>query len=159
MFEHLPIKRRRVLRGFLLGGIIAWAAPFVYAASKFLSYQGILSGNKTAKVPVSELTAEHPSKLVEIEGEPVIVVREPGAPIRAFTATCTHLGCIVNYRPEILIGQTVAPGFYCRCHGGKFDANGRNVPGTPPKSPLTELKVTGVPNAVEVSLTPKPKSA
>ncbi len=154
MFEHLPIKRRRVLRGFLLGGIIAWAAPFVYAAAKFLSYQGIPGGNKTAKFPASELTAELPSKFVEVEGEPVIVVREPGDRIRAFTATCTHLGCTVSYRAQMLIGQNPAPGFYCRCHGGEFDVNGVNVPGTPPKSPLTELKVIQSSKDVLVSLTP-----
>src|SRR5579872_3107464 len=141
MFEHLPIKRRRILRGFLAGGIIACAAPFVYAASKFLSYSGILGGNNTAKIPSSELTPEHPSKLVEVEGEPVIVVREPAGRIRAFTATCTHLGCIVTYRPQLLVANVEAPGFYCRCHGGEFDANGVNVPGTPPRSPLTELKI------------------
>ncbi|HZK76175.1 MAG TPA: hypothetical protein VFD13_04630, partial [Candidatus Kapabacteria bacterium] len=61
MFEHLPIKRRRVLRGFLAGGIIACATPFVYAASKFLSYSGILGGSKIAKVPLVELTSEQPS--------------------------------------------------------------------------------------------------
>ncbi|HET6401301.1 MAG TPA: Rieske 2Fe-2S domain-containing protein [Candidatus Kapabacteria bacterium] len=154
MFEHLPIKRRRVLRGFLVGGIIAWAAPFVYAASKFLSYQGILGGNTTAKFPASQLTEANPSTLVEVEGEPVIVIREPDNSIRAFTATCTHLGCIVSYRSQLMIGQEQIPGFYCRCHGGKFDSNGINVPGTPPKSPLTELKVTTSLNDLIISLTP-----
>lgn len=147
MFEHLPIKRRRVLRGFLVGGIIAWAAPFLYAASKFLSYQGILGGSSTAKIPASQLTETNASTLVEVEGEPVIVIREPDNSIRAFTATCTHLGCIVSYQSQI-------PGFYCRCHGGKFDRNGINVPGTPPKLPLTELKVTKSSNDLIISLTP-----
>ncbi|MFI5202689.1 MAG: ubiquinol-cytochrome c reductase iron-sulfur subunit [Candidatus Kapaibacterium sp.] len=155
MFEHLPIKRRRVLRGFLLGGILAWAAPFVYAAGKFLSYQGVLGGTTIAKFPASELTIEHPSKLVEVEGEPVIVIREPGDQIRAFTATCTHLGCTVSYRPQMLIGQRAVPGFYCRCHGGEFDANGINVPGAPPKSPLTELAVVDTAGSLTISLTPK----
>lgn len=150
MFEHLPIKRRRVLRGFLLGGIIAWAAPFVYAAGKFLSYQGILGGNKTVKFPASQLTEAHSSTLVEVEGEPVIVIRETDNSIRAFTATCTHLGCTVSYHSEI-------SGFYCRCHGGKFDSNGVNVPGTPPKSPLTELKVVEAGDVLTISLAPKTK--
>lgn len=39
---------------------------------------------------------------------------------------CTHLGCSPSYRPEI---DGVAPGwpggFYCMCHGSKFDLAGR----------------------------------
>ncbi len=157
MFEHLPIKRRRVLRGLLAGGILAGAAPFVYAAAKFLSFQSVLGGSSTAQLSASDLTPDMPSKLVEIEGEPVIVVRELDNQIRAFTASCTHLGCIVSYRPQLLIGQEQKPGFYCKCHGGKYDVNGVNIPGTPPKSPLTEVTVEAVADDLTVSLTPKTK--
>jgi Rieske Fe-S protein len=157
MFEHLPIKRRRVLRGLLAGGILAGAAPFVYAAARFLSFQSVLAGNTTATLSASELTPDAPAKLLEIEGEPVIVVRELDNQIRAFTASCTHLGCIVSYRPQLLIGQEQKQGFYCKCHGGKYDANGMNIPGTPPKSPLTEITVVAVADDLTVSLTPKPK--
>ncbi|MDB5763908.1 MAG: petA [Herminiimonas sp.] len=51
---------------------------------------------------------------------------------------CTHLGCIPGYRPDIgagdLAGAFGGPwpgGFYCPCHGSKFDLAGRvarNVP-------------------------------
>ncbi len=152
MFEHLPIKRRRLLRGLLIGGIAAWAAPFVYASGKFLSWRGVLDGNPIVKLSAAQLTETNPSMLVEIEGEPVIVVREPGDRIRAFTATCTHLGCIVDYVPNLRIGNRSEPGFFCRCHGGKFDENGVNVPGTPPDTPLTELKVDTEGNSLVISL-------
>ena len=137
---------------------MAFAAPFVYAASKFLSYQGVLGGNKTATFSAEELTPDSPSKLVEIEGEPVIVVREADNSIRAFTATCTHLGCIVSFRPQLAIGHEVTPGFYCKCHGGKYDVNGINIPGTPPKAPLTELEVVDVADDLTISLLPKTAS-
>jgi Rieske Fe-S protein len=155
MFEHLPIKRRRVLRGLLASGILASAAPFVYAAAKFLSFESVLGGSATAKLSASDLTPDAPAKLVEIEGEPVIVVRELDNSIRAFTASCTHLGCIVSYRPQMMIDQKQKPGFYCKCHGGKYDVNGVNIPGTPPKSPLTEITVVAVADDLTVSLTPK----
>jgi Rieske Fe-S protein len=157
MLEHLPMKRRRVLRGLLAGGILAWAAPFVFAAAKFLSFQSVLGGSTTAKLSASELTPDAPSKLVEIEGEPVIVVRELDNQIRAFTASCTHLGCIVSYRPQLMIGSEQKPGFYCKCHGGKYDVNGVNIPGTPPKSPLTEITVVAEADDLTVTLTPKSK--
>jgi Rieske Fe-S protein len=157
MFEHLSIKRRRLLRGLLAGGIFASAAPLVYAASKFLSFQSGLGGSTTAKLSASDLTPDAQSKLVEIEGEPVIVVRELDNHIRAFTASCTHLGCIVSYRPLLMIGEEQKPGFYCKCHGGKYDANGENIPGTPPKSPLTEITVVAEADDLTISLTPKTK--
>jgi Rieske Fe-S protein len=149
VFNLLPTKRRNILRGLVAGGLTAFVAPFAYAIGKFLSFQSAaLGGSNTVKLSSDELTVGNPSQLLAIQGEPVIVVREPNNEIRAFTATCTHLGCIVSYRPQM-------PGFYCKCHGGKYNLDGVNVPGTPPKSPLTELAIHQEANGVTVSLTPK----
>jgi len=45
---------------------------------------------------------------------------------------CTHLGCIPNYRPDKGgISPDWLGGFYCPCHGSKYDLAGRvykNVP-------------------------------
>jgi ubiquinol-cytochrome c reductase iron-sulfur subunit len=49
-------------------------------------------------------------------------------------ALCTHLGCIPTFRPELAtddLGPRWPGGFYCPCHGSKFDLAGRvfkNVP-------------------------------
>ena len=51
----------------------------------------------------------------------------------ATIALCTHLGCVPSYRPDggdVRLGDGHA-GFYCPCHGSRFDAAGRvakNVP-------------------------------
>jgi Rieske Fe-S protein len=156
MFEGIPTKRRNILRALAAGSLAAFVAPFAYAFGKFLSFQGaVAGGSNTAKLSADELTPDTPSKLVEVQGEPIIVVREPDNVIRAFTATCTHLGCIVSYRPQLLIGNEIAAGFYCKCHSGKYDRNGVNVPGTRPKSPLTELTIEQDANDITVSLTPR----
>jgi Rieske Fe-S protein len=52
-------------------------------------------------------------------------VRTAGGELRAMAATCTHLGCIVQYRQDL--GQV-----WCACHNGHFDLNGRNIAGPPP---------------------------
>ncbi|MFL6673886.1 MAG: ubiquinol-cytochrome c reductase iron-sulfur subunit [Massilia sp.] len=50
------------------------------------------------------------------------------------TAVCTHLGCIPVFRPEPGapdLGADWPGGFYCPCHGSKYDLAGRvflNVP-------------------------------
>ena len=45
---------------------------------------------------------------------------------------CTHLGCVPTYRPDVGGVTTDWPGgFYCPCHGSKYDLAGRvyqNVP-------------------------------
>ena len=49
-------------------------------------------------------------------------------------AICTHLGCIPSYRPEpgdTSFADDWPGGFFCPCHGSKFDLAGRvykNVP-------------------------------
>lgn len=41
---------------------------------------------------------------------------------------CTHLGCSPTYRPEIApndLGANWLGGFFCPCHGSRFDLSGR----------------------------------
>lgn len=45
---------------------------------------------------------------------------------------CTHLGCIPTYRPEPASVEPKWPGgFFCTCHGSKFDMAGRVFKGVP----------------------------
>ena len=72
-------------------------------------------------------------KIIRFGAEPVIVVRTGEADIRAFSATCTHLECIVGFNKE-------RNRIWCNCHNGQYDLTGRNVAGPPPR-PLTPYKV------------------
>ncbi|MGD2119310.1 MAG: ubiquinol-cytochrome c reductase iron-sulfur subunit [Chromatiales bacterium] len=48
---------------------------------------------------------------------------------------CTHLGCSPTYRPDVgaedLGGASWKGGFFCPCHGSKFDLAGRVYSGVP----------------------------
>ena len=47
---------------------------------------------------------------------------------------CTHLGCSPTYRPDIApadLGAEWKGGFFCPCHGSKFDIAGRVYAGAP----------------------------
>lgn len=46
---------------------------------------------------------------------------------------CTHLGCIPAWQPDKIPGLD-QPGFYCPCHGGKYDTLGRRLDGPPPEN-------------------------
>ncbi len=72
-------------------------------------------------------------KIVKFGTKPVILVRTANDQLRAFSATCTHLDCTVQYKREMGL-------IWCACHNGKYDLNGRNVSGPPPR-PLTEYRV------------------
>jgi ubiquinol-cytochrome c reductase iron-sulfur subunit len=53
---------------------------------------------------------------------------------------CTHLGCAPKYRPEVgaadLGGKDWQGGFFCPCHGSKFDLSGRVYSGVPASANL-----------------------
>ncbi|HEV2389223.1 MAG TPA: Rieske (2Fe-2S) protein [Nitrososphaerales archaeon] len=55
-----------------------------------------------------------------------------GGQWRAFSATCTHAPCTVQYA-----GSTIS----CPCHGGTYNPNTGAVTGGPPPAPLPELAV------------------
>lgn len=49
-------------------------------------------------------------------------------------AICTHLGCIPTYRPEFAppdLGPDWKGGFFCPCHGSRYDVAGRVYKGVP----------------------------
>jgi Rieske Fe-S protein len=63
-----------------------------------------------------------------------VVVAQPSAGMFvAFSASCTHQGCPVSFT-----GQ----GFYCMCHGSRFDLSGA-VTGGPARRPLPKLQACG----------------
>jgi Rieske Fe-S protein len=77
------------------------------------------------------------ARIVPFGSAPVILIRTATGELRAFAATCTHLACTVQYRPDL--GH-----IWCACHNGHYDLNGRNISGPPP-SPLApfDVNVTG----------------
>jgi ubiquinol-cytochrome c reductase iron-sulfur subunit len=55
--------------------------------------------------------------------------------ILVMVGICTHLGCSPTYRPEIT--ADFQGGFFCPCHGSKFDFAGRVYQGVPAPTNLT----------------------
>jgi ubiquinol-cytochrome c reductase iron-sulfur subunit len=46
---------------------------------------------------------------------------------------CTHLGCVPNYRPQPggPLGPTWNGGYFCPCHGSRYDLSARVLTGVP----------------------------
>lgn len=54
--------------------------------------------------------------------------------ILVLVGICTHLGCSPSYRPDIAaadLGADWKGGFFCPCHGSRFDLAGRVYQGVP----------------------------
>ncbi|PLY14818.1 MAG: ubiquinol-cytochrome c reductase iron-sulfur subunit [Sedimenticola sp.] len=58
---------------------------------------------------------------------------------------CTHLGCSPTYRPDVApadLGADWVGGFFCPCHGSRFDLSGRVYSGVPAPTNLEITKYT-----------------
>jgi len=119
--------RRSVLNWLLAtwgGGILA---SVLYPVARYLAPPDI---PEAATLSVSAGSARtllaNSGRVVPFGSQPAIVIRTPEGELRAFAATCTHLACTVQYRPD---SQRI----WCACHNGQYDLNGRNVAGPPPR--------------------------
>lgn len=66
-----------------------------------------------------------------VDGIPGYVLQPAAGTFVAYSAVCTHQGCIVN--PD-------GTGFQCPCHGATYDSSGA-VTGGPAPSPLATIAV------------------
>ena len=131
-----PVPRRRVLHWFLGTSLGALFASVAYPVLRFVNPPEVPEA-ATHQIDIGrEDDPEFFSpgfKIVRFGAEPVIVIRVGEADFRAFAATCTHLDCIVEYRP----GERK---LWCNCHDGQYDLDGRNIAGPPPR-PLERYTV------------------
>lgn len=126
--------RRGFLRYLLTGGLIGFAASIFYPLFSYLKPP------KQTEVEVSSVLAgkitdfePDKGKIIKFGSKPVILIRLKDKSFRAFGATCTHLACTVQFRSDLGV-------IWCACHNGKYDLNGRNISGPPPR-PLPEYNV------------------
>ena len=135
---HEPMEtdegKRDFLKVILTGGIVAFLGAVLYPIFAYLKppEQGEV---EVTSVKAGKLSAieKDSGTIVRFGTKPVILLRTAGGDLRAFSATCTHLDCTVQFRKDMGL-------IWCACHNGKYDLNGRNVSGPPPR-PLEEYRV------------------
>ena len=134
ILTQLEQSKRNFLKIILSGGIVALFGSILYPIFAFLKppTQGEV---EVSSVKVGKLKdiERNSGTIVKFGTKPVILVRTDTGDLRAFSATCTHLDCTVQYRKDFGM-------IWCACHNGKYDLNGRNVSGPPPR-PLNEYRV------------------
>jgi cytochrome b6-f complex iron-sulfur subunit len=113
--------------GFLIPGLILFAP--VGNRNKSIVYFPLVPDDAIPRSGVKKAELIYSAAGRERKARVFIVSSEKG--LQVLSATCTHLGCLVNYNKEK--GE-----FTCPCHGGRYDLSGKNISGPPP-APLNML--------------------
>jgi len=126
------IDRRNFLNWFLGTTAGAFVLAVLYPLSRYLTPP--LVAESTARSVTLSLKPQevkaNSGQIFRFGSQPALLVKTPAGELKAFSAVCTHLACIVQYRSDL-------SEIWCACHNGHFDLNGKNIAGPPPK-PLEE---------------------
>lgn len=127
--------RRNFIRWFFGTAVGAFLVAVFYPVTRYIippASAESAASSVTLPIKASDLAANS-AEIFKFGNRAGILVRTPSGELRAFSATCTHLNCIVQYRDDI--GH-----IWCACHNGHFDLNGLNISGPPP-APLEAYTV------------------
>ena len=94
-----------------------------------------LVGDRIARLRADDIADLEPGngRIVRADGGAVAAYREPSGTVRAVDATCTHMGCTVQWNA----GEK---SWDCPCHGSRFDTDGAVLDG-PAVTPLEAVDV------------------
>jgi Rieske Fe-S protein len=126
------ISRRSTLAGAATLGV---AAPLLVACGSNGSDDTATDTSTPAAGKELGTTSEVPVGGGKVFGDEKIVVTQPTAgDFKAFTAVCTHQGCLVSQVADDTIN--------CLCHGSKFSAEDGSVVTGPATEGLAAVKVS-----------------
>lgn len=132
--EPNSISRRTFVNVVLGGSAAGLAAAVLYPVAQFVQPPDVAESTTEVAVAAHEGDLKPGEwKIFPMGANPGILVCKAVGEYYAFSAVCTHLSCTVQYRADF--GQ-----IWCPCHNGRFDLNGRNVGGPPPR-PLEQFAV------------------
>jgi len=127
---------------------ICYTAALGYPIYRYLASPAEMAANTSA---ITEVTLKDAQKLspgsalmFKFGSSPAMLIHHQDGSWVALSAVCTHLGCTVQFEPQM-------NRIHCACHGGVYDPQtGANVSGPPPK-PLKPFKVAVGEAGVQVS--------
>jgi len=141
------VSRRDFLDWISYGGIVAFLVSIFYPIVSFIMPPESGEANVSqVKLPFKRADIEADEKKAKNfkfgRSLGMILLTESGE-LKAFSATCTHLDCTVQHRPDLGI-------IWCSCHNGRYDLDGKNISGPPPR-PLSIFVVNEVDEDIFVS--------
>jgi cytochrome b6-f complex iron-sulfur subunit len=132
-----PVRRRTFIQALVgfsvvatLGGVLTPIIAYLWPPAQ----RSATVGERVAVGDEKDLPAGQ-GKVVSAGDKPVIVVHTAQGGIKAYSAVCTHLGCIVGWQQSRGFIQ-------CPCHDGRFNpVTGAVISGPPPR-PLPPVQVS-----------------
>ena len=126
--------RRKFLNGLLAGGLGS-----LFASLLFPILRSVIPPYKEpdeVRLPGADFDGMEPGEIRSFAWDikPGYLKRNADGAFTAFVGVCTHLDCNVSYLPD-------RKRFFCACHDGWYDEEGRNIAGPPP-APLRRLSVS-----------------
>ena len=122
------VSRGELLNWFLGTSFGALLVSILYPLTRYMippKVEESTARTVTLSVKPDDVKANS-GQIFRFGSQPGIVIRTPEGGVRACTAICTHLACIVQYRADF--GHN-----WCACHDGHFDLHGKNIAGPPPR--------------------------
>ena len=126
--------RRNFLSKILTVWVSVLSLPALYVIVQYIippklkeKILEVLNVGKISDVPLNS------AKIVKFNKTPIVLVHTAQDQIKAYSAICTHLGCVVQFDDQ-------ARNFHCNCHGSVFDLDGKNIGGPAPR-PLVPFRV------------------
>lgn len=146
-----PSERRDFIANLVVG--VAGFLGLGGFALRFLQYlYPVVPPFEDVEVPAARRDAIPPNGgLVVTLPTGHVALVDKGGDVRAFSAVCTHLGCIVRWEGPM-------EHLYCPCHNGMFDRDGTVVGGPPPR-PLEQFPVAIRDGQVFVKIRVRQKAA
>lgn len=131
----VELSRRRWIGALLGTGLGATILSVLYPVLRYLVPPAASEPSLTEfelDIKASEIKPNS-ARIVPLGSKPVLLIRDGQGEMKALMATCTHLDCTVQYRPD-------RSDIWCACHNGVYDLAGKNLSGPPPR-PLTAVAV------------------
>ena len=135
--QGVPVPRRAFIKALLTFSVVATVSgmltpivAYVWPQRKQAAYGGPTDVGATEDFPPGSGT------IVSVDNKPVVLVNTKAGGLKAFSAICTHLGCIVYWHQQKNV-------LHSPCHDGLFSpTTGAVVSGPPPRPlPAYELSI------------------
>lgn len=113
--------------------VVEWRGQPVYVMHR--------TAEQIADLPKLDSSLKDPESVISEQPEYITgIARSLRPELLVVVGLCTHLGCAPKFRPEVgaadLGGDAWLGGFFCPCHGSKFDLSGRVYSGVPASANL-----------------------
>ena len=139
--------RRGFLEIILGSAALATVGAVLYPTFKYITPPSVVEAK------LSQLKLDFSRQDIEAESKKakyfkygrelgIILLTEKGK-LKALSASCTHLDCTIQHRPDLQI-------IWCSCHNGRYGLDGKNISGPPPK-PLESFTVKEIDGTIFVS--------